>query len=158
LRFGSGQQKLCAGGRDGKRLPQFPDFPGHLKGRAEYLNLFPNLMIGTHPTEFLAISVEPVAPNLTRERLYVFYLNDAIADAYDGVRNKSLESWFEINAEDIDVVQRMQDGRLSPAMAGGLFAPELEACLHHFQKQVASRILEGERMARNWDEESVAAE
>jgi choline monooxygenase len=157
---GSGQasKDFAPGAVDGRLLPQFPDIPSHLKGRAEYLNLFPNLMIGTHPTEFLAISVEPVAPNLTRERLYVFYLDEAMADAYDGVRNRSLESWFEINAEDIDVVQRMQEGRRSPAMAGGLFAPDLEACLQHFQKQIANRILEGERMARNWDEASVAAE
>jgi choline monooxygenase len=158
---GSGQasKKFAPKPVNGKLLPSFHDVPAHLEGRAEYLNLFPNLMIGTHPTEFIAVSVEPIAPDLTRERFYVFYTDEAMADTYDEVRRDSLDRWFEINAEDIDVVQRMQEGRHSPAMAKGtLFAPELETCLQHFQQQIVTNLLKGERQAGSKQRESMAAE
>ena len=158
---GSGQasKRFAPAAVNGKTLPEFPDVPAHLKGRAEYLNLFPSLMIGTHPTEFIAVTVEPVAPDLTRERMYVFYTEEGMGEQYDEVRKASLARWFEINSEDIDVVQRMQEGRYSPAMEGGQFAPELEACLHQFQKQITDKIFEGERSSAGvGGQHSIAAE
>jgi hypothetical protein len=40
--------------------------------------------------------------------------------------------------EDISIVERMQVGRRSPAMTGGVFSPALEDTTHSFQKTFVS--------------------
>lgn len=147
---GSGQASLkyAPPAVGGKRLPEFKDIPPHLEGRAEYLTLFPNLMIGTHPEYFFAITAEPVAPDRTRERFYLFFVGEeALREEYAAVRKDALDRWTQINLEDMGVVERMQFGRHSPAMIGGRFSPDLDACLHDFQKHLVRRLLDGERAA-----------
>jgi hypothetical protein len=41
---------------------------------------------------------------------------------------------------------------------GTLFAPELETCLQHFQQQIVTELLKGERQAGSKRRESIAAE
>jgi phenylpropionate dioxygenase-like ring-hydroxylating dioxygenase large terminal subunit len=43
-------------------------------------------------------------------------------------------------AEDISIVERMQVGRRSPAMTGGVFSPALEDTTHSFQKTFVMRL------------------
>src|SRR6185437_15394520 len=127
--------------RDGVSLPEFPGLPAHLAGRGEYPVLFPNLMLGTQTDHFFLITAEPVTPELTRERLYVFFVGEeAMGERYAEARRQTFEGWQRINREDMDVIERMQRGRHSSAMAGGRFAPELEACLHDFQKRLAATL------------------
>jgi choline monooxygenase len=128
---------------DGKSLPAIPNYPMHLNGHGEYPVLFPNLMLGTQATEFFAITCEPIGPELTRERYYLFFAEAAMTDEFAKVRNAILDRWFEVNTEDVGVVERMQQGRHCAAWSGGVFAPDLEACVHHFEKQVVATILEG---------------
>jgi phenylpropionate dioxygenase-like ring-hydroxylating dioxygenase large terminal subunit len=125
----------------GASLPAMPSYPAHLTGRGEYPILFPNLMLGAQATEFFAITCEPVTPELTRERFYLFFADVAMDDAYAQVRTAVLNRWFEVNTEDIGVLEAMQEGRRSNARAGDLFAPELEACVHAFQRQLVETIL-----------------
>jgi choline monooxygenase len=125
----------------GISLPAIPSYPVNLVGLGEYPLLFPNVMLGTQSTEFFAVSCEPVSPALTRERFYVFFDEAAMDEAHEQVRSDALSRWFGINSEDINVVERMQVGRASNVRAGDLFAPELEACVHAFQRQVVDTIL-----------------
>lgn len=125
----------------GASLPAIPGYPVHLTGHGEYPIVFPNLMLGTQATEFFAVTCEPVSPALTRERYYLFFADVAMDDAYAQVRDAVLNRWFDINTEDIGVVERMQAGRHSNARVGDLFAPELEACVHAFQRQLVETIL-----------------
>jgi choline monooxygenase len=142
----------------GKSPPQIPDYPQHLQGHGEYPILFPSLMLGAQASEFFAVSCEPVGPELTRERFYMFFPEAAMTDEFAKVREAVLERWFDVNVEDIDVVERMQQGRHSEARNGSLFAPELEACVHQFAKQVAAAILEGEVSDPRRRKASLAAE
>jgi len=132
---------------NGKTLPEIPNYPPHLHGHGEYPVLFPNLMLGTQSTEFFAVTCEPIGPELTRERYYLFFAEAAMTDELADVRNAILDRWFEINIEDVGVVERMQRGRHCAAWSGGVFAPDLEACVHHFEKQVVTAILEGQSAA-----------
>ena len=45
-----------------------------------------------------------------------------------------------INREDIAIVERLQIGRRSPAMTGGIFSAALEDTTHHFQKTLLARL------------------
>jgi len=100
-------------------LPVIPDYPAHLSGHGEYPLFFPSLMLGTQATDFFAVTVEPVSPELTRERYYVFFPEIAMDDAYAEARAATLKRWYDINAEDIGVVERMQQGRHSNARVVG---------------------------------------
>jgi len=129
-------------GAAGASLPAIPGYPAHLTGQGEYPILFPNLMLGAQATEFFAIACEPVSPTLTRERFYLFFADEAMNEAYAQTRTDTLNRWLAVNTEDIGVVEAMQEGRRSTVRTGDLFAPELEACVHAFQRQLVETILE----------------
>jgi choline monooxygenase len=132
---------------DGKSAPEIPNYPAHLHGHGEYPLLFPNLLLGTQATEFFAVSCEPIAPNLTRERFYVFFPEAAMDEKFAAVRERTLARWFQVNTEDIEVVERIQRGRAYAARDGDIFAPGLDACVHLFVKQVAASVLEGKEQS-----------
>jgi choline monooxygenase len=56
---------------DGQSLPTFPDLAErhHKETVAEYVTVFPNLMLGVHPDYFLVFTVNPLSPSKTRERM-----------------------------------------------------------------------------------------
>ena len=44
-------------------------------------------------------------------------------------------------AEDLDIIEGMQEGRNSPAYNGGNFSPVLDNPTHHFAKWVTSSLI-----------------
>lgn len=123
---------------DGPALPRFPDLPERWDGAAEYIALFPNVLLGVHCDHFYSVRLEPVAPDRTIEHFEIYYVGDApCGPDYAGLRRNVTASWQEIFTEDVGVVEEMQRGRASPAFRGGLFTPVLETPTHAFHRWVA---------------------
>ena len=128
--------------KNGPALPYFPDLPERWDKAAEYTALYPNVLLGIHRDHFFAIRLEPVALEETREHLEIYYVGDESADpAYDEVKRANLGAWKTVFAEDIDVVERMQNGRHSPAYDGGVFSPVMDGPTHCFHRWLAKRLL-----------------
>jgi choline monooxygenase len=122
----------------GPTLPRFPGLPARWAGAAEYVALFPNVLLGLHCDHFYAVRLEPLAPDRTLEHFEIYYVGDApLGPDYDGVRQEIAKNWREVFAEDLGVVQEMQRGRASPAFEGGVFTPVLEPPTHCFHKWMA---------------------
>jgi choline monooxygenase len=137
---------------DGTQLPAFPDLPDVWRGAAEYVALFPNLLIGIHQDHVKAVRLEPVSPERTIEHLELYYVGDAaLAERYREVRAANLAAWRQVFQEDVFAVEGMQAGRRSPAFDGGLFSPVMDAATHCFHRWAADRYgaAEGSRLARN---------
>ena len=129
---------------DGRTMPRFAGMTAEQETLAEYPVVFPNLMLGVHADHFFALTAFPVAPDRTYERFDVFVIGgEAMTPAYAANRAATVERWRAINVEDIDVVERMQVGRTSPAMDGGRFAPGQDDCVHAFDLQWVDAILGG---------------
>ena len=122
----------------GTTLPKFSDWPEEKKSHAEYISLYPNVLLGLQVDHAFAIILDPVSPGKTIERLELQFVGkSAIEQAFVECRDAVLSAWQEVFAEDIFAVEGMQRGRLSPAFKGGLFSPVLDESTHHFHLWLA---------------------
>ncbi len=86
----------------------------------------------------------PQAQPATRERLEIFYFDDAVRDAaFDVTRAANKRLWQTIFAEDRAAVEGMQRGRLSPGFDGGIFSPVMDPPTHVFHCRIARAMLDG---------------
>jgi len=128
--------------RGGSALPRFPDLPPEWTTRAEYVALFPNVMLGIHYDHFKAIRVLPDGPGRCREVFDLYYVGEeTTGPGFANVRANVRETWREVFAEDVGVVQGMQDGRASPGFDGGVFTPLLEGPSHCFHRWTARAMM-----------------
>jgi choline monooxygenase len=119
-------------------LPQLKVWPGDRLRTAEYVAVYPNVMLGIHVDQFFAIKLSPIAPDRTEESIRLYYADADPADvAYDSTRQSLLDSWRAVFTEDVGVVEGMQAGRRSPGFDGGLFSPVMDEANHHFHQWVA---------------------
>jgi len=123
----------------------FPTFPGWTKEKemyAEYVALFPNVMIGIHKDHYYAYWLEPVKYNYTKEHMEIYYVGKEAATSkkYQDLRKQNYEMWHSIQSEDLNIIEGMQEGRNSPAYNGGNFSPIMDNPTHHFNKWVATNL------------------
>ncbi len=117
----------------GTLLPQFANWPQQKIRQAEYLSLYPNVLLGLQADHAFAVILQPVASDQTLEQLQLYYVGEeATAKAYSDCRAAVTDSWRVVFAEDVRVVEGMQKGRQSPGFQGGVFSPVMDAPTHHF--------------------------
>lgn len=125
---------------EGDKGEIFPDFTGLSeqwdKG-AEYIALYPNVLLGAQREHAFAIILEPLEMGKTREHVHLFYATEATDDA---LRRKNTALWKEVFMEDIAVVEGMQKGRQAPGFDGGRFSPAMDGPTHMFHHWVADMI------------------
>ena len=128
--------------RGGNALPRFPGLPAEWQTRAEYVALFPNVMLGIHYDHFFAVRALPDGPGRCREVFDLYYVGDeTTGPGYANVRASVRETWREVFAEDVGVVEGMQEGRASPGFDGGVFTPVLEGPSHCFHRWTARAMM-----------------
>ena len=126
---------------------EFPTFPGWNKKKeryAEYVALFPNVMLGIHKDHYYAYWLEPISHNYTKEHMDVYYVGEeaALSNKYKSLREQNYKQWHSIQSEDLMIIEGMQEGRNSPVYNGGNFSPVLDNPTHHFHKWVATSLIE----------------
>jgi choline monooxygenase len=123
-------------------LPRFPDLPPEWATRAEYVALFPNVMLGIHYDHFYAVRALPDGAGRCREVFDLYYVGEeTTGPGYANLRAAVRETWREVFAEDVGVVQGMQEGRASPGFDGGVFTPVLEGPSHCFHRWAARAMM-----------------
>ncbi|MGA8259787.1 MAG: aromatic ring-hydroxylating dioxygenase subunit alpha, partial [Arenicellales bacterium] len=96
------------------RLPQLEDWPREKLRMAEYIAVYPNLMLGVHVDQFFAVRVDPLAPDRTRESMRLYFVDgDRSEESSEATRRSLQSSWRTVFAEDVGVVEGMQLGRQS---------------------------------------------
>ncbi|MEH6633012.1 MAG: aromatic ring-hydroxylating dioxygenase subunit alpha [Halopseudomonas aestusnigri] len=146
-RFG-GQGSLAYNLADtaGTKLPIFAEWPEDKLRHAEYIAIYPNVLLGIQADHAFAMLLEPVAHDKTVEHLRVYFVGEeATGDDCAISRSAILESWRIVFDEDIAAVEGMQLGRSSPAFQGGVFSPVMDGPTHHFNKWVAQSLYDAQR-------------
>lgn len=133
--------------RDGD-APAFPDFPG-LSSKwdegAEYVALYPNVLLAAQRDHAYAIILESRGQEDTLEHVHLYY---ATPETKPGMRSRNTAQWEEVLAEDVFVVEGMQKGRHTPGFDGGRFSPAMDGPTHVFHAWVAEKVTEHrQRMA-----------
>jgi choline monooxygenase len=140
----SGQGTLVYQQLKGDSGETFPDYDGldpKWETAAEYITVYPNVLLGVHRDHFFAIVLEPKALDRTVEHIELYYTKPEVnAGAFEALKNKNADLWKTVFAEDIFVVEGMQKGRHGAMFDGGKFSPVMDGPTHTFHHWVASNI------------------
>ena len=129
-----------------KGKEKFPCFPNWSKDKehiAEYVALFPNVMLGIHKDHYYAYWLEPVNHKYTIEHMEIYYVGDKAANSkkFKSLRKQNHKLWQGVQSEDVYIIEGMQEGRNSPSYNGGNFSPIMDNPTHHFHKWVATNVV-----------------
>ncbi|MEP3296926.1 MAG: aromatic ring-hydroxylating dioxygenase subunit alpha [Pseudoruegeria sp.] len=125
----------------------FPDFEGldpKWDSAAEYIAVYPNVLLGAHRDHVFAIVLEPMALDRTVEHVELYYTKpEATEAAYANIRGENAVLWKGVFEEDIFVVEGMQRGRHGVMFDGGRFSPAMDGPTHMFHHWVAFQLKRG---------------
>ncbi|MCV6594463.1 MAG: aromatic ring-hydroxylating dioxygenase subunit alpha [Silicimonas sp.] len=127
----------------------FPDFEGLSEKwdeGAEYVAVYPNVLLGVQRDHCFAIVLEPKSCGQTVEHIELYYArsNEDTPD-HDELRASNAQLWKTVFEEDVFVVEGMQKGRHGALFDGGRFSPVMDGPTHNFHHWVASQIEAGRR-------------
>jgi len=125
------------------KFPNFPNWPKDKLNIAEYIALFPNVMLGLHKDHYYIYWLEPINHKLTIEHMEIYYVGNTAANSkkFKNLRKKNLKLWRDVQLEDVGIIQGMQEGRKSPAYNGGNFSPAMDGPTHKFHKWIAENLI-----------------
>jgi choline monooxygenase len=126
-----------------EKFPCFPNWPKNKAHIAEYVALFPNVMLGIHKDHYYAYWLEPVNHKYTVEHMEIYYVGDKAANSkkFKSLRKQNYKLWKGVQSEDVYIIEGMQEGRNSPSYNGGNFSPIMDNPTHHFHKWVATNVV-----------------
>ncbi len=126
-----------------EKFPSFPNWPKNKENIAEYVALFPNVMLGIHKDHYYAYWLEPIDHENTLEHMEIYYVGKKAAKSkkFKSLRKQNHKLWEGIQKEDVDIIQRMQIGRNSNAYNGGNFSPDMDNPCHQFHKWVSTNLV-----------------
>ena len=126
-----------------EKFPSFPNWPKDKEHIAEYVALFPNVMLGIHKDHYYAYWLEPVNHKYTIEHMEIYYVGDKAANSkkFKSLRKQNHKLWKGVQSEDVNIIEGMQEGRNSPSYNGGNFSPIMDNPTHHFHKWVATNVV-----------------
>ena len=118
-----------------------PRWPGISKTaqNAKNMALFPNFKLVIGPDHCCSMVEFPGGAAKSHQR-WDFYFVGAGGqdDRYKPARDAIIEFYRKTNVEDLEAVEGVQAGHMSPAMTGAQFSGAWEGAVHHFQKLVAN--------------------
>ncbi|MEM6945344.1 MAG: aromatic ring-hydroxylating dioxygenase subunit alpha, partial [Pseudomonadota bacterium] len=129
---------------DGRRFPVIPGLSEKWDEGAEYIALYPNVLLGVHKDHAFAIVLEPVSVSQTHEHVAILYPDARVTEPeFEAMRIRNAAMWKEVFEEDIFVVEGMQAGRHAAGFDGGRFSPAMDGPTHAFHRWVAGRLSAG---------------
>ena len=122
---------------NGETFPDFADVGSKWNEQAEYIAVYPNVLLGVHRDHAFAIILEPRGHDRTVEHIHLYY---AVPDSDEGLRMRNTQLWKTVFEEDIFVVEGMQKGRHATNFDGGRFSPVMDSPTHCFHDWVAAKV------------------
>src|SRR6056297_2582992 len=122
---------------NGEKFPDCEDVGAKWNEQAEYIAVYPNVLLGVHRDHAFAIILEPKGPEKTVEHIHLYY---AVPQSDEGLRMRNTQLWKTVFEEDIFVVEGMQRGRHAANFDGGRFSPAMDGPTHNFHDWVASKV------------------
>ncbi len=118
-------------------LPAHPDLDQSDSVSGRFVAVFPNVLLSVLPNHVFVMRLDPVAPGVTSET-YTFLLPPESANADEAAFGPTRKFWLEVNAEDIDIVERGQRGLTAGRVSAGPLSPRFEEPLHRFHNMLAN--------------------
>ena len=127
---------------EGKVFYDFDGLSSKWNEGAEYIAVYPNVLLGVHRDHIFSIILEPVNREFTREHVAIFYAKkESTGVAFSQLRKQNFSFWKSVLKEDIFVVEGMQRGRHGKFFDGGRFSPIMDGPTHNFHNWVAKEFI-----------------
>ena len=127
---------------DGRAFPNFEGLSDKWDTAAEYIALFPNVLMGVHRDHAFSIVIEPQGNGEMLEHVEIYYsTEDCIGPDYADLRAKNTSLWKVVFKEDVGVVEGMFEGRKAPGYDGGKFSPVMEEPTYKFHYWIARNMV-----------------
>lgn len=121
-------------------LPPAADLTEADAASGRFIALFPNVLLSLLPNHVFVMLLEPIAPGRTLEHC-TFLLPPSTTDVSGTAFSSTRSFWFEVNDEDIAIVEAAQRGLERGGFTPGRLSPRFEEPLHRFHNMVADRIV-----------------
>jgi len=105
-----------------------------------FIALFPNVLLSLLPNHVFVLLLQPIAPGVTVETAS-FLLPPSTPDVPEADFAATRSFWFDVNDEDIDIVERAQRGLTRGGFTPGRLSPRFEEPLHRFHNMLADRFV-----------------
>ena len=127
---------------EGKVFYDFDGLSSKWNEGAEYIAVYPNVLLGVHRDHIFSIILEPVNKEFTREHVAIYYAKKESTEAtFSQLRKQNFSWWRSVLKEDIFVVEGMQRGRHGKFFDGGRFSPIMDGPTHNFHNWVAKEFI-----------------
>ena len=125
----------------GEGLPHWPGLKEEWRNRGLWFHLFPSFSVEIYADQFTVFHVIPQEAGKTCEELHFYLIGEgATADKYAAARQQVIDTWHDLNLEDLGVLERLQLGRQAPAYQGGSLSPYWDRAPLHFSRLVAEAV------------------
>lgn len=139
-------------GEEGEVFPDFAGLSEFWDKGAEYIALFPNVLLAAQRDHAYAMILLPQGPHRTIERTIIFYSFDPKERLeFSDLLKQNSDQWRGVLEEDIFVVEGMQKGRHGIMFDGGKFAPKMDGPTHLFHNWAAQSIKKYRNQSNNRD-------
>ncbi len=129
-----------AGGWDG--LPPLSTLGAQDADAGRFVWLFPSTALVVLPNHAFVLFNQPVAANRTVETAVLLSHPEAVDDpAAEGGVEQLMKFWDLVNRQDLEIVERVQDGLENPAYRGGRMCFRFEEPLHRFQNMIIDKMV-----------------
>jgi choline monooxygenase len=136
-------------------LPAISGLSGSDAESARFIWLFPNVAINVLPNHLFLICAHPLGPARTRETTYLLTHPESASDgSHEEAVDRLAGFWDEVNREDIEIVERVQQGIATTPFPGGRLCYRFEEPLHRFQNMIIDRMVGIQRVPPGDDMES----
>jgi choline monooxygenase len=126
---------------ENKKFADFAGLSDKWDTGAEYVAVYPNVLLGVQRDHTFALVLEAVDVDQTVEHVELYYpVAPTETPEFDDMRTKNAKLWKTVFEEDIFVVEGMQKGRKGEFFDGGKFSPAMDGPTHNFHHWVAGQI------------------
>ena len=134
-----------AGGWDG--LAPLSTLSGADADSGRFVWLFPSCALVVLPNHAFVLFNRPIAADRTIETAVLLAHPESLDDPGAEAGLDQLESfWDLVNRQDLEIVERVQEGLSNPAYRGGRMCFRFEEPIHRFQNMVIDRMVGVDRV------------
>ena len=128
-------------GENGETFPDYAGLDSFWDAGAEYVALFPNVLLAAQRDHSYVILLLPQGHDRTIERVEIYYSFDwQDRPDLEALITSNARQWHGVLYEDLFVVEGMQRGRQGIHFDGGKFSPVMDSPTHLFHRWVADHL------------------
>jgi choline monooxygenase len=138
-------------------LPPMSKLDGKNRKSARFIWLFPNVAINVMPNHAFIMLTKPNGPARTVEQTWILCHPESLqTEGAEEELDQLVDFWSLVNEQDIEIVERVQQGLSMKPYRGGRMCYHFEEPIHRFQNMIIDKMVGIERIPLGDDEEGQA--